>query len=303
MPISFLYVLIILIWGSSWIAITYQYGIVSEELSVAYRFFIASMALFAYAFFKQEQLRIKLTYYPMIVLMGVSMFCLNYLFTYYGMNYVASGLAAVLFSLIVIFNAFFERIFFAKAIENRVMLAAIIGITGIIFMFWPELKDLENSDNSITGGLWLFTAVIIASLGNMTAVINTSKNLPIVTINAHAMLCGSLLSFVLAIMLNKPIVFETSLSYVISLFYLSIAASAITFGCYLMLIKKIGSTRTAYITLLFPVVALIISTLVGEYQWTVYAMFGVILILFGTWLALPKKVILSEIFNEFKSVN
>ena len=247
------------------------------------------MALFAYAFFKQDQLRIKLVYYPMIVLMGVSMFCLNYLFTYYGMNYVASGLAAVLFSLIVIFNAFFERIFFAKAIENRVMLAAIIGITGIIFMFWPELKDLENSDNSITGGLWLFTAVIIASLGNMTAVINTSKNLPIVTINAHAMLCGSLLSFVLAIMLNKPIVFETSLSYVISLLYLSIAASAITFGCYLMLIKKIGSTRTAYITLLFPVVALIISTLAGEYQWTVYAMFGVILILFGTWLALPKK--------------
>ena len=108
MPISFLYVLIILIWGSSWIAITYQYGIVSEELSVAYRFFIASMALFAYAFFKQDQLRIKLVYYPMIVLMGVSMFCLNYLFTYYGMNYVASGLAAVLFSLIVIFNAFFE---------------------------------------------------------------------------------------------------------------------------------------------------------------------------------------------------
>ena len=65
MPISFLYVLIILIWGSSWIAITYQYGIVSEELSVAYRFFIASMALFAYAFFKQDQLRIKLVYYPM----------------------------------------------------------------------------------------------------------------------------------------------------------------------------------------------------------------------------------------------
>ena len=103
------------------------------------------------------------------------------------------------------------------------------------------------------------------------------------------MLCGSILSFLITLALKRPIVFELTASYIISLLYLSIAASAITFGCYLMLIKKIGSTRTAYITLLFPVVALLISTLIGEYQWTIYAIFGVLLILGGTYLALPKK--------------
>ena len=77
----------------------------------------------------------------------------------------------------------------------------------------------------------------------------------------------------------------------ISLLFLSVAASAITFGCYLMLIKEIGSTRTAYTTLLFPVVALSISTIIGEYAWTIYSFTGVLLILFGTWLALPKKII------------
>ena len=289
MPIPILYLLIILIWGSSWIAITYQYGIVSEELSVAYRFLIASMALFAYAFFKGDKLQIKLSYYPMIFLMGSTMFCLNYLFTYYGMNYVVSGLAAVLFSLIVIFNALFERLFFAKKIERRILVAAIIGIIGIVFLFWPELKNLQKSNQSIIGGLWLFAAVIIASLGNMTAIINTNKDLSIVIINAHAMLCGSILSFMIGLVLKRPIIFEFTSSYIISLLYLSIAASAITFGCYLMLIKKIGSTRTAYITLLFPVVALVISTLIGEYQRTIYAIIGVLLILAGTYLALPKK--------------
>ena len=118
MPTPFLFALVTLIWGSSWIAITYQYGAVSEELSVAYRFFIAAIFLFSYALIKKEQLRINLSHYPMIILMGSSMFCLNYLFTYYGMNYVESGLAAVLFGLIVIFNAFFERIFFGKIIEK-----------------------------------------------------------------------------------------------------------------------------------------------------------------------------------------
>ncbi|MDG1713136.1 MAG: DMT family transporter, partial [Woeseiaceae bacterium] len=122
MPTPFLFALVTLIWGSSWIAITYQYGAVSEELSVAYRFFIAAIFLFSYALIKKEQLRINLSHYPMIIIMGSSMFCFNYLFTYYGMNYVASGLAAVLFGLIVIFNAFFERVFFGKIIENRIIM-------------------------------------------------------------------------------------------------------------------------------------------------------------------------------------
>ena len=221
--------------------------------------------------------------------MGSSMFCLNYLFTYYGMNYVASGLAAVLFGLIVIFNAFFERIFFGKIIENRIIVATIIGILGIILMFWPELQDLSNTRKSIIGALWLFSAVVISSLGNITAVINTNTNIPIVTINAHAMLCGSFLCLILALIMNKPITFEITFSYIASLLYLSIAASAITFGCYLELIKRIGSTRTAYTTLLFPVVALIISTIVGEYTWNIFALFGVALVFIGTWLALPKK--------------
>ena len=125
MPTPFIYLLVTLIWGSSWMAITYQYGVVSEELSVAYRFFIASMALFAYAYFKKAELRIKLTYYPMIVLMGASLFCLGYLFTYYGMNYVASGLAAVLFSLIVIFNAFLSVFSLQKLLK--------------IGLYWPQL--------------------------------------------------------------------------------------------------------------------------------------------------------------------
>ncbi len=115
------------------------------------------------------------------------------------------------------------------------------------------------------------------------------RNIPIVTANAHAMLWGAIISFLLALILGKPIVFETEIKYVISLLYLSIAASALTFGCYLMLIKEIGSTRTAYTTLLFPIVALAISTAVGEYTWALHSFLGVVLILYGTWLALPKK--------------
>ena len=86
----------------------------------------------------------------------------------------------------------------------------------------------------------------------------------------------------------NTIVFDSNPSYIFSLIYLAVAASAITFVCYLILIREIGSTRTAYTSLLFPVVALIISTMAGEYSWSLYSLIGVIFILFGTWLALPK---------------
>ena len=224
----------------------------------------------------------------MIILMGSSMFCFNYLFTYYGMHDVVSGLAAILFSLMVVSNAFFEKLFFGKIIENRIIAAAIIGVIGLILIFFTEINKQANNMDTIYGVSWLLIAVIISSLGNMSAIVNINRGIPIIKANAHAMMCGSIISFVVAIILGKPIVFDINPSYIISLIYLAIAASAVTFVCYLILIREIGSTRTAYTSLLFPVVALIISTMTGEYSWSLYSLIGVIFILFGTWLALPK---------------
>lgn len=290
MTITLSYILVVIIWGSSWIAITYQYGVVSDELSVSYRFFIASLCLFLLNLIKKERIGIDPANYPMIILSGSSMFCFNYLFTYYGMHSVVSGLAAILFSLMVVCNAFFERLFFGRIIEKRIIIATIIGIIGLFLIFFLEIQNQINAEDTFIGIIWLLIAVIISSLGNMTAIVNINRGIPIITANAHAMLWGSIISFLLALILNKPIVFSSDPSYVISLLFLSVAASAITFGCYLMLIKEIGSTRTAYTTLLFPVVALFISTIIGEYAWTIYSFTGVLLILFGTWLALPKKI-------------
>ena len=288
MFIALSYILVVLIWGSSWIAITYQYGIVPDELSVSYRFFIASMCLFITCKVKKDSIGINLKNYPMIILMGSTMFCFNYLFTYYGMHDVVSGLAAILFSLMVVSNAFFEKLFFGKRIENRIIAAAIIGIIGLVFIFFTEINEQANNADTIYGVSWLLVAVLISSLGNMTAIVNINRGISIFKANAHAMLWGSIISFAVAIILGKPIVFDSNPSYIFSLIYLAVAASAITFVCYLILIREIGSTRTAYTSLLFPVVALFISTMAGEYSWSLYSLIGVIFILFGTWLALPK---------------
>ena len=283
-----LYAAVVLIWGSTWIAIPLQLGVVAEEVSVAWRFALGSLSLFIYAAATGRQIRIPLANYGMVILMGALMFSANYLFTYYSINYVTSGLVAVMFSLIVVFNAFFERIFFGRPLERRLIIASVLGVAGVAFMFWPEVRTFNLQDESLYGVALALIAVVLASIGNMAAIVNTNRHLPVVSMNAHGMAWGAAASLVVSALAGKEIGFLFQPGYIVSLLYLSVFGSAVAFGCYLALLRQIGSARAAYTAVLFPIVALILSTLFENYAWTPQAMIGVLFILAGNWLALTR---------------
>ena len=289
MRVFVLYAAVVLIWGSTWAVIPYQLGVVAEEMSVAYRFALASLALFIYAAATGRQLRIPRAYYPMIVITGSLMFSMNYLFTYFAINYVTSGLVAVAFSMLVVANAFFERLFFRTRMEKRLMLGALFGVAGITCLFWPEVGSFSLADKSLFGILLTLIAVVLASLGNMGAIVSNSRNLPVVSVNAHGMAWGALISLTVALLRGQEFRFLLQTDYVVSLLYLSIIGSSLVFGCYIALLRQIGSARAAYTSVLFPVVALLISTVVEDYQWSTLAITGIVLIITGNWLALTRK--------------
>ena len=288
MQVVLLYAIVVLIWGSTWGAIPFQFGVVAEEVSVAYRFAIGAAVLCLYAFLAGKKLRLPLRHYPMVIVQGFLLFSLNYFFVYYGTAYITTGLVAVTFSSIVVFNALFERVFFGTPLEGRLLVASLLGMLGIALIFWPEVTMLSLQDTTIYGLLLVVIGVVIASLGNMAAVVNTGRHLPVVAVNAHGMAWGAFLSVVVAATLGREFNFSTEPGYVWSLLFLAIFGSAIAFGCYLALIRKIGSARAAYTSVLFPVVALAISTVVEDYQWTGLAVVGVILTMGGNWLALRR---------------
>ncbi len=288
MQVLILYATVVLIWGSTWGAIPFQFGVVAEEVSVAYRFGIGTAVLCLYAILAGKEIRLPLHQYPMVILQGLLLFSVNYFFVYYGTAYITTGLVAVTFSLIVVFNAFFERMFFGAPLEGRLLIASLLGMLGIAFIFWPEVRVLSLQDSTIYGLLLVVIGVVIASLGNMAAVVNTRRQLPVVAVNAHGMAWGTLLSVVVAIFLDREFNFSYEPGYVWSLLFLAIFGSAIAFGCYLALIRKIGSARAAYTSVLFPVVALTISTVVEEYRWSGLAAIGVLLTVGGNWLALRR---------------
>lgn len=288
MPVAVLYALVVLIWGSTWAAIPYQLGDVAPEVSVAYRFAIASIALFLFASVTGRRLTLLRSHYPMVVLQGSILFSANYFFVYYATGYVTSGLIAVLFSLIVMSNAFFERLFFKTPLEPRLVVAAVIGMAGIALMFWPEVSELSLADDTVLGLAWALAGIVTASLGNMAAVINTRRAQPVVTVNAHAMAWGAITSLLLAWLMGRTFDFSPEPGYVISLLYLAILGSSVAFGAYLTLIRRIGSARAAYASVLFPVVALTLSTLLEGYRWSGVAVAGAALTMVGNWLALTR---------------
>jgi drug/metabolite transporter (DMT)-like permease len=288
MHVIALYISVVLIWGSTWLAISFQMGIVATELSVAYRSCIAAIVLYLYALLSRRKIRLPTDAYPMVLLQGTLLFCLNYFFVYYGTKHLTTGLVAVLFSSIVLANTIFERLFFRTPFEKKLLFAFLFGVTGISMIFWPEIDTLSLEDDTVFGIAMVLVAVLIASLGNMTAVVNTRRDLPVVAVNAHALAWAAIVAFLISALLGRDFIFDTRVSYIASLLYLAVFGSAIAFGCYLALIRRIGAARAAYSAVLLPIVALAISSVAEDYVWTPLSAGGIVLTLIGNWLVLSR---------------
>lgn len=283
------YSLTVLIWGSTWLAITFQLGRVDPALSIAYRFALAALMLFAWCMVRRLPMRFARTDHFYIALQGIFLFAVNYLLFYLAELQIASGLAAVVFSTIVVMNLVNGRLFLGTPIKARVLFGGVLGMFGLIMLFWPEMAATRYSVQVLTGLLLSFVATYLASIGNIISARNQRQKLPVVQTNAYGMAYGALCMALVAFIRQAPLEIDLSLSYLVSLAYLALFGSVIAFGCYLSLVGRIGPGKAAYATLLFPVVALALSTIWEGYQWTLTGVAGIVLILLGNSLALSRK--------------
>ena len=285
-----LYVVTILIWGSSWLAIKFQLGVVDPMVSVAYRFLLASGISWIYCRYSGLQLSFRLRDHGFMFLQGVSLFALNYWLFYISELTLTSGLAAVIFSTIVVMNMLNGAIFLKNRLELRVVIGAVLGLSGIILVFWPEVSDFETGSENLFAATLAVLATFLASLGNIASARNQREGIPVIQSNTYGMTYGALLMLVLAWSTGREFNFELTVSYVSSLVFLSVFASIIAFWSYLTLLGRVGVERAAYATLIFPLVALGISTIFEGYQWTAYAVIGIVLILGGNLLILKRSI-------------
>ncbi len=288
MPNALLYLITVLIWGSTWLAIKFQLGIVPPALSIVYRFTIAAGILWLYTSFRRLPMRFSRRQHAFIALQGFFLFSLNYVFVYLAEGTLTSGLVAIVFSGIVITNVIFSAIILKDPIRLRVILGGLIGLLGLVFVFWSELRSFDLSSGRALGLTFAICATLSASLGNIVAARNQRSGLPVLQSNTLGMTYGTIFTLLLVLFQGTELTFDPSASYIISLVYLALFGSVIAFGTYLTLLGRIGPGRAAYVTILYQIVALALSTIFEGLIWNLQAVLGVVLILAGNVIAVLK---------------
>ncbi|WP_413586058.1 DMT family transporter [Bdellovibrio sp. HCB274] len=287
-----LYAICTLIWGSTWLVITFQVDSASPIASVFWRFALGAFLLFAYCWFTKKKLSYGKQDHLTFMAMGVFMFSINYMLVYWSETMVSSGIAAICFTVIVPYNMIGMRIFFKKPIAAKVITGSLLGGAGIALIFMNEILGLQANHSTIFGLVLGLIATLSASTGNMLSQRSYRKAIPVVISNTWGMLYGSVFTLIVGLILQHSFAIPLTTKYLSSLLYLSLFGSVFAFGAYLSLAGRIGAERAAYSGVVSPIIALTLSSMYENFKWTPYIVAGVALCLLGNVLTLysPKKL-------------
>ncbi|HET9428652.1 MAG TPA: EamA family transporter [Allosphingosinicella sp.] len=284
------FLLITLIWGSTWIVIKDQLGSVPPVWSVSYRFLIAGAAMFLLARLTGAAFRIGREGHALAGVMAVLQFAINYNCVYAAEQYITSGLVAVVFALLIVPNALFSRIFFGHRMTTGFAVGSAVALAGVGLLFLQEVRMTEVPAGSVFAGIGLAVlAVLAASIANVMQLMNGIRTRPISVMLGWAMLYGAAIDALFAWSVAGPPVIETRLGYWLGLLYLSVIASSLAFFLYYRIIRAIGPARAAYSSVLIPIIAMGFSTLFEGYSWAPLAAAGGALALAGLVIALRSR--------------
>jgi drug/metabolite transporter (DMT)-like permease len=284
-----LFVAAVAIWGSTWLAITFQLGKVAPEASVTYRFLLASVLLFAYCLARRLPLRFPLRQHAWIALMGMLMFSVSYICVYYAEQHVVSGLVAVGYSASPMLGLLGMRVFFGTPMTRLLMLGSILGMVGIALVFWPEFAKLQGDRDTALGALYTIVAVLVSAFGSLVAQRNSRTGSPLWQSLAWGMLYGAIFSLAVTLAIGKPLDFQWTAPYVLSLLYLAVLGSILAFACYLTLLHNVGAARAGYIGVMVPIVALVISAAFEGFRWHALTWLGIAVSVAGNVIVLRRK--------------
>ncbi|HGY1227049.1 TPA: DMT family transporter [Citrobacter farmeri] len=278
---ALLYCLVVVIWGTTWIAIYLQQGPVAAPVSIFWRFAVATALMMVIMLARGKLRSLSLRDHLFCLLQGSCVFCFNFWCFYTAAAWINTGLESVIFSMAVLFNAVNSFFFFGQKPPLRFYCAAALGLTGIVTLFWHDLMSSGFSGSLLLGVGLSALGTFGFSLGNMISLRHQKKGLEVMTTNSWAMLYGTLLIATIALVRGDNFTPQWTFSYLSALLYLAVFGSVVAFGAYFTLVGRIGPSNAAYSTLLFPLVALSFSTVYEGYSWQMNAVAGLVLILVG----------------------
>jgi drug/metabolite transporter (DMT)-like permease len=284
------FLIVTLIWGSTWIVIKDQLGVVPPSWSVTYRFLLGGLVMLGVALYSGESLRLNRAGLIFVALMGVAQFVFNFNFVYRAESFIASGLVAVVFALLFLPNAIFARVWLGHRLSARFIAGSALAIIGIALLFANEARGDEASNRATLIGIgFTMAGVVSASVANVMLGSARAKAMSLPVMLGWAMMIGALFDAIFAWVTAGPPQFDMRWGYVLGIGYLGIIASALAFSLYFQTIRDIGPAKAAYSSVAIPVIAMAFSTAFEGYEWTGLSVAGSAVALLGMVVALGGK--------------
>jgi drug/metabolite transporter (DMT)-like permease len=279
---------VVVIWGTTWIVIKYQLGTVNPSWSVTYRFATGGLALLGWCALKGLPLTVPRHALPFLLVLGLFQFVLNFNFVYRSELYIPSGIPAVAFALLMVPNAILAWAFLGRRITARFALGSALGIAGVGLLFAQQLSLPGSRADTVLGLSLVVAGILSASVANVMQASPRALTFPPITGLGWAMLIGAAINALVASILAGPPQFDPAPAYWLGFLYLGVVASALAFAIYFDLVRQLGPAEAAWTGVLIPIIAMAISTVVEDFQWTGMAVAGCILALVGMVVALGK---------------
>ena len=295
-----LYLTATLIWGSTWLGIKLQISQVPPILSVGYRFCLAALILLLYCRLTHRKLKFSRLDHLFMALQGFSLFGLGYCMSYLATAYLTSGLVAVVFSTIMMWNIVNLRLFMTQPIDWRAFAGGCIGLIGLCILFWKDLTAFSTS-RELIGLAFALTGAYLASIGNIVGAHSARAGVPVTQANAYGMAYGGVLTLLIHFGGGGRLTMDWSFGYLGPMLYLTIFGSIVAFGCYMRLIGRIGAEYAGYVMLLIPALALLLSTIFESYHWTVGGATGLALVLTGNLVILTQPRVVARMIRRMSA--
>lgn len=280
------FALCVLIWSTTWLAITFQVDAVSPAVSVAWRFGLSAMLVALYCRVRGFALQTSMVAQRELFLMGAFMFFGGYLLVYYAETRWVSGLVALGYSASPLVNMLASRIAFGTPMAPRVILGGALGVAGIACVFWPEVARFEGDARSLAGAAFTASAVLASAIGNVFSSRAKQMGINVWQQMAWAMGWGATLAAAFAIVQGDALAIPATPRFLGALLYLAIAGSVLSFASYLTLLDTIGAARAGYIGVIVPITALALSSVFESYAWHPLALLGIVVVAAGNVIIL-----------------
>jgi drug/metabolite transporter (DMT)-like permease len=273
-----------LIWSSTWMVIKIGLWSLPPFLSAGLRFSLAYLLLFMYAIKKNIKFPRDIKTHTFFLWFGVVNFCAGYALVYWAEQYIGSGLASVLFSVMPFYVLFLSLWLLPQdKINLKKLFGIVIGFCGVMLIFWDQV-NIEISNNEFIYGMGaVLISPIFASLGTVIGK-RVSNNYHPITLITFPILYASLSFFIMSFLFESNMHRVFDLKAVFSIIYLAVFGTAIAFFLYFWMLKNTPAVLMSMITFITPPLALIWGWFILDELITENLIFGMILILFGIFI-------------------